>query len=226
MRQVIQFANRFRWFQVTVVAALALMIHGSAWAQFGEVVQPPESLKVGFDSITAEQSKEFLSVLAGPGFEGRGTGQAGYTKAAHWVAGKLAEYGLEPVGDNGTYFQMLPMKRRVIDIDQCSIRGPEDFEMAADGNFGLERFTNEQVTTGDVVFIQFSDPTSRLPEDLSLRDKIVVYSASSAARNVARQIAFKRPLATAANQLRSGARNTIDDSQRWPESKHQRVRNH
>ena len=88
-------------------------------------------------------------MLAGPKFEGRGTGQPGYTKAAHWVAGKLAEFGLEPIGDNGTYFQMLPMKRRLPLMDQCFLGGT-DFEITG-AELGFERYTDEQETAGDVV---------------------------------------------------------------------------
>lgn len=190
--------NLQRLFTLAAFATAGLgLMAGSAQAQFGDdLVAPPTDLKPGFDSISVDQCKEYLGVLAGPKFEGRGTGQVGYTKAAHWVAGKLAEFGLEPVGDNGTYFQMLPMKRRVLVLDECSITGPDGLTIKAEGNFGLERFTDEQVTSGKVVFLNLSDPKARLGEDVVLRDKIAIYYADPAARNVTRQIAFKRPLAS------------------------------
>ncbi|MFY8199021.1 MAG: hypothetical protein ACOVLE_00015, partial [Pirellula staleyi] len=47
-------------------------------AQYDGAVPPPETLVTGFDSISAEQSQAWLSILAGPVFEGRGTGQLGY----------------------------------------------------------------------------------------------------------------------------------------------------
>ena len=68
--------------------AIAICFSATANAQYGTMPSPPEDLKAGFDSINLEQSKEWLGILAGPGFEGRGTGQPGYTKAAHWVAGE------------------------------------------------------------------------------------------------------------------------------------------
>lgn len=191
-----QFKGRSGAALLVCLAASAFAFIGQANAQFGDVVPPPEALKTGFDSITAEQSKEFLSVLAGPGFEGRGTGQEGYTKAAHWIAGKLAEYGLKPVGNNGTYFQMLPMKRRVLDIEDCSIKGPNGLVIKAEGNFGLERFTDQQSASGEVVFVNFSDPKATLSDDVILRDKLVIYYAAPEARNITLQIARKRPLAS------------------------------
>ena len=161
-------------------------------AQYANPAAPPDSLVAGYNSITEQQAKDWLGVLAGPGFEGRGTGQPGYTKAAHWVAGKLAELGLEPIGDNGTYFQMLPMQRRVPLVDQCFIAGT-GFEIKGQ-EFGLERYTDAQETSGEVVFLKLSGDKPRLPAELELRDKIVLYTTDQAAANAApRQIAKKRP---------------------------------
>ena len=108
-----------------------------AEAQYATTKAPPENLKTGFDSITEEQAIDFLSVLAGPEFEGRGTGQVGYMKAAHWVAGKLAEFGLEPAGNGETYFQMMPLTRRVAVMDKCEVLGPDGFKIAGQGNVGF-----------------------------------------------------------------------------------------
>jgi Zn-dependent M28 family amino/carboxypeptidase len=41
--------------------------------------------------------------------EGRGTGQRGGDLAAQYIATQFAEYGLKPAGDNGTYFQKVPL---------------------------------------------------------------------------------------------------------------------
>ena len=68
---------------------VALMLGVSCFtickAQFAPAIAPPPALQPGLATITPEQAKEFLGVLASPAFEGRGTGQIGYMKAAHWV---------------------------------------------------------------------------------------------------------------------------------------------
>ena len=140
---------------LAVVASLG-MVTGELSAQYSPLAPPPADLKEGFDSINIEQSKQWLGVLAGPGFEGRGTGQPGYTKATHWVAGKLAEFGLEPIGDNGTYFQMLPMKRRLPVLEECFISGPGDLKIVAKDNMVFERYTDQPETVGEIVFVNFS----------------------------------------------------------------------
>jgi len=193
-------------FALAFAVAVGALGIAPAAAQYANPVSPPEELATGYNSITQEQAKKWLGVLAGPEFEGRGTGQPGYTKAAHWVAGKLAEFGLEPIGDNGTYFQMLPMKRRVPVIDECFLSG-DDFKITGK-EIGLERFTSEQETTGEVVFLNLSGADPRLPNELQLRDKIVLYVTDQAAAQAApRKIARKRP--AAALRVISGAPRSI-----------------
>lgn len=169
----------------------------TAIAQYGDVAPPPAELATGFDSITAEQATEWLNILAGSNFAGRGAGQPGFTKAAHWVAGKLAEFGLEPVGDSGTYFQSMPMTRRSVDMSSCKITGPNGLEIAGEGNLGFVRFTDDVAVEGEVVFVNLAGEGAVLPEGVDLRDKIVIYSADDAARRGApRLLAEGRPAAT------------------------------
>jgi hypothetical protein len=185
-----------------------LSCSGIGLAQYAPPAPPPGELMPGFESITVEQSKQWLHVLAGPGFEGRGTGQPGYTKAAHWVAGKLAEFDLEPIGDNGTYFQMLPMKRRLPVIEECFIAGPNNLKIEAKNNLGFERYTDQQETSGEAVFVNFSGTETRFTDDVSLRDKIVFYVADEEATRFAPvQLARQRPLA--AIRVISGKPNSI-----------------
>ena len=47
--------------------------------------------------------------LSGDAMEGRDTGSAAYQRAAEYVAGRFKAAGLLPAGDDGTYFQMVPM---------------------------------------------------------------------------------------------------------------------
>jgi len=166
-------------------------------AQFNGSIEPASDLKTGFDAITDERAKEWLSVLAGPVFEGRGSGQIGYTKAAHWVAGKTAEFGLDPMGDGGTYFQMLPMSRLWVEPTQSKLTGPNDLSILFDKAIGLERFTNVAEVSGGVAFVRLSGDSQKLDPSVSLRDKIVFYTADGKAQGrAAGLIASQRPVAT------------------------------
>ncbi len=188
--------NSFRFcLALFLICAATLCVYSEANAQYADAVKPPENLQAGFDAITIEQSKEWLGILAGAKFEGRGTGQPGYTKAAHWVSGKLAEFGLEPIGDNGTYFQMLPMKRRLPVIEECFIEGPDGMKIQAEGKIGFDRYTDSQETVGEIVFVNFANDEAEFAEGVSLRDKIVIYRSPANARSAAVKIVRQRPAA-------------------------------
>jgi len=56
------------------------------------------------------QALEHVKFLSGPELKGRKTGTPEYVKAAEYVAARMKEYGLQPGGDNGGYFQQVPLK--------------------------------------------------------------------------------------------------------------------
>jgi hypothetical protein len=56
-------------------------------------------------SITAEEMKEHLSILASDEFEGRETGKEGNLKASSYIANALEKYRVKGGGENQGYFQ-------------------------------------------------------------------------------------------------------------------------
>ncbi|MFM8261815.1 MAG: M28 family metallopeptidase [Pirellula sp.] len=150
-------------------------------AQYDGAVAPPEPLRPGFESITAQECEQWLHILAGPGFQGRGTGQEGYIKAASWVSGKLAEFGLKPMGDAGTYFQMLPMSRLNIDAAQSKLMGPNDLTIGFVKTIGLDRYTDQPEFAGKVVFLQMAGEGAKIADDLKIENKIVILVADDKA---------------------------------------------
>ncbi len=63
----------------------------------------------GTPEIDKEKIRAHVKFLASDLLEGRGTGQRGGDIAAEYIATQFALYGLKPAGDNGTYFQDVPM---------------------------------------------------------------------------------------------------------------------
>jgi TonB family protein len=59
--------------------------------------------------IAAERIRQHVKYLASDALEGRGTGQKGGDAAADYIAGQFKSYGLKPAGENGTYFQSVPL---------------------------------------------------------------------------------------------------------------------
>jgi hypothetical protein len=60
-------------------------------------------------AFDAAKAKAHVEYLADPARGGRYSGSAGYRDAATYVADRFREIGLEPLGDNGTYFQHFTM---------------------------------------------------------------------------------------------------------------------
>lgn len=59
--------------------------------------------------IDAQRIHDTVKFLSSDELEGRGTGQKGGDQAANWIADQFKAYGLKPAGENGTYFQDVPM---------------------------------------------------------------------------------------------------------------------
>src|SRR5213594_224830 len=59
--------------------------------------------------IDKERIREHVKYLSSDELEGRGTGQRGGDLAADYIGKQFASYGLKPAGDNGTFFQEVPM---------------------------------------------------------------------------------------------------------------------
>lgn len=72
--------------------------------------------------------------LSGDAMEGRDTGSAAYQRAANYVADRFRQAGLNPAGDNGSYFQSVPMHETAVDGDGTSFTlirdGGEDVSLA------------------------------------------------------------------------------------------------
>lgn len=60
-------------------------------------------------TITAEEIKALLDVLAAPDMQGRETGEEGQRKAADFIASQFKAAGLPAVADRNTYFQRIKM---------------------------------------------------------------------------------------------------------------------
>src|ERR1700726_2152345 len=57
----------------------------------------------------SEKIRAHVKFLSSDLLEGRGTGQRGGDIAAEYIGTQFASYGLKPAGDDGTYFQNVPM---------------------------------------------------------------------------------------------------------------------
>ena len=59
--------------------------------------------------VSAESIRRHTVVLGGDALEGRAPGSRGGRMAAAYIAGELEKLGVEPLGDDGSYFQQVPL---------------------------------------------------------------------------------------------------------------------
>ena len=74
-----------------------------------------------------------LYIFADDSMMGRETGTRGHLMSTAYIANELRRLGLKPAGDNGTFFQNVPMIRRGFDetstitVDGKTLHGGTDF---------------------------------------------------------------------------------------------------
>ncbi len=170
-----------------------LILASVARAQYEGAAAVSAEVKGGFESITPEYCKEVLTYLAGDECAGRRTGTEGYQKAADYVAARFKEFGLKPVGDDGSYFQAVPFTRSRVDVKKSGLSvGELKLSCGEDVMFNPADITVE----GEVVFVS-GGADALLGEPKVLLGKVLVVHGGTGARNggVIRQARRHRPVA-------------------------------
>ena len=89
-----------------LAAPLALAQAPAAKSESSSLSRRPQPATV---RVNAGRLRAHVKFLSSDLLEGRGTGQRGGDIAADYIATQFALEGLKPVGDNGTYMQVVPM---------------------------------------------------------------------------------------------------------------------
>jgi hypothetical protein len=74
----------------------------------------PQTAAPPNDTEAGQRIEADVRVLADDAMEGRETGTPGYDKAADYVAKRFAEIGLAPAGDDGSFFQRVPLLKATL----------------------------------------------------------------------------------------------------------------
>jgi len=75
----------------------------------------PAAPAVANDTPAGQRIETDVRALADDAMAGRETGTPGFDRAAEYVAKRFADSGLQPAGDDGTWFQRVPLVRAVAD---------------------------------------------------------------------------------------------------------------
>ncbi|MEZ5965151.1 MAG: M20/M25/M40 family metallo-hydrolase [Planctomycetota bacterium] len=97
-------------------AASVAVVAAHAATQDHVVTSPPTPASISMERLRAD-----VAHLASVELGGRGTGQPGFQRAADFVRDRLQALGLQPLGDDGTFFQAVPWTRTEAIADACSL---------------------------------------------------------------------------------------------------------
>jgi peptidase M28-like protein len=129
--------------------------------------------------ITLQDLQSRLYGFAADSMEGRILGSRGNVKGTDYIASELRRLGLEPAGENGTYFQTLPLVDRSLDttgtlaVGGTSWRAWGDF-VPRDQGPGSRSIDGVPVVYGG----DFADTATRISPDAA-RGKLVVLTFSA-----------------------------------------------
>ena len=125
-----------------------------------------------------------LYVFADDSMQGRETGTVGHLKSTAYIANELKRLGVQPAGDEGSYFQDVPMIRRAFDpastitVGGTTLRGGTDF-------IAQTRGALPSLNGAGVVFGGTAGDTTSFPSREEIRGKIVVLKAAAGAGGLA-----------------------------------------
>ena len=128
-------------------------------------------------AISASDLMSRLYVFADDSMQGRETGTIGHLKSTAYIASELKRLGLQPGGDEGSYFQDVPMVRRAFDpastisVGGTTLRGGTDF-------IAQTRGAIPALNGASVIFGGTAGDTTTFPSRDQLRGKIVILKAA------------------------------------------------
>ena len=108
--------SRSRFVAPAVLIAAACAPAGPGPAPVPDPAAPVEArVARTVPAITAADLRYRTFIFADDSMLGREAGTLGNVKATDYLAAELRRMGVEPAGENGTYFQTLPLYQRVVD---------------------------------------------------------------------------------------------------------------
>ncbi len=154
------------------------VLSASLAAQAAQPLQPlPEDRAKGAATITEDELRSWLTTLTSEAYAGRGTGTDGFLLAARLVRDHFKSLGLEPAGDDGTYWQQVPWTRLQA-APECShllIRKGEDTVCKLAPGSGLHGTAMSSAgAEGPPVLVVLRKGDTSVLRDLDLENKIVL----------------------------------------------------
>lgn len=163
-------------FSAFVLLAAFIVAAPSAFAQKAAKAKATAPSFGNVDGISASQLRDYLTFIASDELEGRDTPSRGLDIAALYIAQHLSSWGLKPGGDNGTFFQKVPLTRAKIVPNETKVSfGSQTFTYGSDF---LASVVGANVPASGMVFAGHGWVVKSKNVDpykgIDIRDKVVI----------------------------------------------------
>jgi hypothetical protein len=157
------------------IGAIAVALSLSACAD-----ESSTTTAVSADAVALQAHLEFL---ASDDLEGRDTGSRGHEIAAKYIATEFKRLGLEPAGDDGTYFQRIKFRRSFLEENSASFTlntGDDEISLDYPKEFitGPSAYSEKDDVEAPLVFVGYGLVSEAFGindyEGLDVEGKIVV----------------------------------------------------
>jgi Zn-dependent M28 family amino/carboxypeptidase len=153
--------SKYFLFLATAILATVCLAHAQQAGTVPDVPGLPPVARAAAASIDPERIRAHVRFLSLDLLEGRGPGTRGAELAAEYIATQFALAGLKPAGDNGTYFQPVPLFAVHTDEDKTKFAFVPANGQPVELAYGTEIVAKDQTgqTTADfdapIVYVGF-----------------------------------------------------------------------
>lgn len=134
----------------TLVASL--VVCSCLIVSFPSAAQDAPPLKVD-----GNVAKQFIAQLSSDAMQGRASGTDGYRQASEWAAAQFQQWGLQPAGEDGTYFQKVTLHDFEMSFGVPTLRVASREFFVDDNDFDAVSAASSAgaAVTSDVVFVGY-----------------------------------------------------------------------
>jgi hypothetical protein len=159
---------------LTVITASLFFAWAQPWRLGAQAPEPAKGIK--YSQIGQADMKEWLTYLSSDELQGRQVFTEGYGLAAQYIADHLKEWGVKPLGSNGTYLQAVKLKGyRVTRGSSVTIEANGLTKTFKDGDhvtFTANAGGRQTQTFSGVEFVGYGVPADY--EGRDVKDKLIV----------------------------------------------------
>jgi hypothetical protein len=141
-----------------------------------------KATKITFDEKAAWI---YIRDMSTDGMRGRKSGQPSGVMGEEYIASKFKEWGLEPAGDDGTYFQNFTIEHRHVaegvKFEITTVRERRDFYYGE--NWRIQRYSGSGNFSAEIVFVGYGihAPDKEYDDyaDVDVKGKVVMFATGS-----------------------------------------------